>query len=412
MQHKFVNSKPAISVPTTTDMRRVWRADRCVHDSSAVEYLHWIRRFRAYCAERGLDERSELTLSGARRFIAWYGRRRQLEATQLGSARTALYALTRVYVVLGIPLPAWRKPVGVRPPASALLRAYSDHLARQRGNPAPTVRKRLNQVDRVLEYLARRGKTWRTMTLLDIDEFLIEFSHRYARSTTADIAGGIRSFARFLLATGRISLDLADAVVSPVRPPRYAQPRRALPWEDVQCLLRAVDTSSARGLRDHAVLLMMCTYGFGAGEVIRLRLEDIDWGTNTLTVVRPKTGVAFTLPLLPAVAKVLARYLRHGRPPHTPTRHLFVQMKMPFDPLTASSAVRHILIKHAHAAGIEAQYLGSHVLRYSNAARQLDVGTRPRVLSDLLGHRDSESISAYVRIATESLREVSLPVPS
>ena len=57
-------------------------------------------------------------------------------------------------------------------------------------------------------------------------------------------------------------------------------------------------------------------------------------------------------------------------------------------------------------------YLGSHVLRQSNAARQLDLGTRPRVLSDLLGHRDPESISAYVRIASESLRDVSLPVPT
>ena len=51
-------------------------------------------------------------------------------------------------------------------------------------------------------------------------------------------------------------------------------------------------------------------------------------------------------------------------------------------------------------------------LRFSNAARQIDLGIRPRVLSDLLGHRDSESISAYVRIATETLRDISLPVPT
>jgi hypothetical protein len=33
------------------------------------------------------------------------------------------------------------------------------------------------------------------------------------------------------------------------------------------------------------------------------------------------------------------------------------------------------------------------------------------VLTELLGHRDSQSLSAYVRIATQSLRDVSLPVP-
>jgi integrase len=185
-----------------------------------------------------------------------------------------------------------------------------------------------------------------------------------------------------------------------------------LPWEDVQRLLRAVDTSSARGLRDYALLLMMSTYGLGAGEAIRLKFEDIDWAAGTIKLVRAKTGVAFTLPMLSAVAEALALYLRDGRPRNTPTRHVFIQMMTPFGPLSCASPVRHILIKHAKVAGLNAPYLGSHVLRFSNAARQVDLGIRPRVLSDLLGHRDSESISAYVRIATESLRDISLPVPT
>ena len=75
-------------------------------------------------------------------------------------------------------------------------------------------------------------------------------------------------------------------------------------------------------------------------------------------------------------------------------------MKVPLMPFDASSAIRHIIVKHAKIAGIEAPFLGSHVLRHSNAARQIDLGTRPQVLSDLLGHRNPESISAYVRIAT------------
>jgi integrase len=190
------------------------------------------------------------------------------------------------------------------------------------------VHKKLYHIGKLLDHLGGQGKTWRMMTLLEVDEFLIECSRRYARATTADIAGSVCSFARFLLATGRMSMNLADSVVAPVQP-KYEQPRRALPWEDVQRLRRAVDTSSARGLRDHALLLLMASYGLGAGEAIGLHLQDIDWNAAALTVVRPKAGVAFTLPLLPAVAKALAGYLRRGRPPHTATRHLFVQMKMP-----------------------------------------------------------------------------------
>jgi integrase/recombinase XerD len=409
MERQAKQRAPELS-PATEDMLRIWRADRCVQDSSTVPYLQWIKRFRAYCARFGLDERAELTLSGAKRFIASYARLRGLDARRLGMARTALYALSRVYQVMALHPPAWQPPRPVSPPATTLLREYADHLARHRGNPEQTVRHRLAHVEKLTAHLAGIGKTWETMTLTDIDAFLIECAGRYARSTVADLAGSARSFAGFLLVTGRISADLAASIVSPLRP-KFERPRCALPWEDVQRLLRAVDTSSPRGLRDYALLLLMSTYGFGAGEVIRLQLQDIDWNA-ALKVVRPKTGVAFTLPLLPSVAKALAFYLRDGRPPSIPHRYVFVCMKMPFSRLAASAAVRHVLVKHAKKAGVNTPYLGSHVLRHSNATRQVDLGIRPRVLSDLLGHRDPESISAYVRIAAETLREVSLPVPT
>ena len=304
----------------------------------------------------------------------------------------------------------WQPVVRRQLPVTPLLRDYAAHLGQHRGNPEGTVLKKLDYVGKLLTHLASSGKSWRQLSLRDIDAFLVECAGRFARATTADIASTVRSFARFLLASGRIRVDLADAVVSPVQP-RLARPPRALPWEDVQRLLRAVDMSSPGGLRDHAMLLMMSTYGFGAGELTRLQLQDIDWSAGTLQVSRPKTGVNFVLPLLAPVARVLAKYLRQGRPPHTPTRHLFVQMKVPFCAITSASAVRHIIVKHAKVAGIQAPYLGSHVLRHSNAARQIDIGTQARVLSDILGHRDSESVSAYVRIATQTLREVSLPVP-
>ena len=375
-----------------------------------MQYLRCISRFRRYCAQLGLREVDELTHEGAGRFKTWCTGARRGEEGHIGNAGSSLRALRRVYEVMGVQVPPWQSAKRRSPPASAVLCDYATHLARHRGNPEATVHKKLDHIGKLLDHLTASGKSWRQMRLPDIDAFLIQCAHGYSRATTADVASTVRSFARFLLASGRIDVDLADAVISPVQP-RFERPRRAWPWEDVQRLLRAVDTSTARGLRDHALLLMMSTYGLGAGEVIRLQLQDIDWNAGTLQMSRPKTGVNFVLPLLPAVAKVLARYLRHGRPSHTPTRHVFVQMKVPFGALTASSAVRHILIKHAKAAGIQAAYLGSHVLRHSNAARQIDVGTQARVLSELLGHRDSQSLSAYVRIATQPLREVSLPVP-
>ncbi|MER9275393.1 hypothetical protein [Mesorhizobium sp. M0643] len=71
-----------------------------------------------------------------------------------------------------------------------------------------------------------------------------------------------------------------------------------------------------------------------------MQAQAIDWSAATLKIARPKTVVAFVLPLLPAVTKALEFYLRDGRPLNKPTRHVFVRMEMPFGPLSASSAVR------------------------------------------------------------------------
>jgi integrase len=70
-----------------------------------------------------------------------------------------------------------------------------------------------------------------------------------------------------------------------------------------------------------------------------------------------------------------------------------------------------MLIGHAKTAGVTAAYLGSHVLRHTHACRQMEQETSAKVLSDILGHRSPESLSAYVRIATEHLRQLPLPVP-
>ena len=46
-------------------------------------------------------------------------------------------------------------------------------------------------------------------------------------------------------------------------------------------------------------------YGLGAGEVLGLTLDSVDWRRRQVRFVRPKTGREICLPLLPAVARAL-----------------------------------------------------------------------------------------------------------
>jgi site-specific recombinase XerD len=183
-------------------------------------------------------------------------------------------------------------------------------------------------------------------------------------------------------------------------------------WEDVGRLLQAIDLRDPLGRRDFALLQTMATYGMGAGEVLGLRIDDIDWKSRTLRVRRPKTGTAIVLPLLDAIAQSLADYLRHGRPTHVAAREVFVSHHLPHLRLTSAAVIRHRLAKHAAAAGLAPSFLGSHVLRHSHACRQIEGGAPPKVVSDILGHRRPSSTSSYVRVALKRLRGLALPVPA
>jgi site-specific recombinase XerD len=209
-----------------------------------------------------------------------------------------------------------------------LLQAFAEHLTRHRGSSAATLKNRTNRAAAFLSFLRDRKHSIQNLQVSDIDAFVIDCRKRYARTTVAAICSSLRSFLRFLHATGRLAVNLAPAVMAPmVR--RGERPQRTLPWEDVRRILHAVDRSVPGGQRDYTLLSLMSVYGLGAGEVIRLRLDDIDWHAATLRVTRPKAGVEFWLPLLPAVARALVTYLRHGRPMHVATRYLFLTPKAP-----------------------------------------------------------------------------------
>lgn len=143
--------------------------------------------------------------------------------------------------------------------------------------------------------------------IADVDRFVDGLAARRSRRTVAGMCSALRCFLRFLRTTGRIPCDLAADVVAP-RFRSDERPPRALPWKTIQRILGAIPRHEAVGRRDYAAFLLMATYGLGAGEVVRLRLEDVDWRTGQLHARRPKTDVALELPLLPAVARALAAH--------------------------------------------------------------------------------------------------------
>lgn len=375
-------------------------------------YLRWVRRLQPFLVPHRKRYLSQLTcrrvVDAARR----YARVRRInEGHAVSGARIAHRAWSDALRATGYRTPAWTRPSssGWR---SALWDEYVVFSCRTRGVAESTLRLEYACVAQFAAFLKTRHRSFRTIRVQDIDHFVAKSAQRYAPKTLERMCSELRAFLRFLHARSQTKRDLAQFVSGPIIR-RYDRPRRGLDWDNVRRILGAVDRSTATGRRDYALLLLMAAYGLGAGEALHLRLEDIAWEPKpgTLRIVRPKTGVHTTLPLLPTVAVALAAYLSEGRPRVGGVREVFLRSLAPYHRLSCAGAVGHILRKYANLADVHSQSLSSHVLRHSHAMRQVELGARPKVISDILGHSDPESLSAYVRISTERLRRIALPVP-
>jgi len=368
---------------------RYWRANGLKSSTIAV-YVRWIRRF--YDGDRARTDDGDarrLHRAGAIAFARAYARGQRIGARDAQAAACgALHAWSMAVAALGGTVPPWAPTERVPRPIDPLVRAFAEYQRQQRGLTERSITGQVRHAMAWRVFLRRRHRRLTDTELRHVDAFIGACARRYARATVADIGSSLRAWLRFLHARGRARVDLSGSVAVPVLR-RGRRPPRAWPWADVRRLLGAVDQSARVGRRDFALLLLMATYGLGAGEVIGLTLEDIDWRAGTLRVTRPKTAASVVLPLLPPVARALVRYLRQGRPAVTSHRQLFVRMRAPYQALTGASAVRHVIVTHARAAGISARYLGSHVLRHSHATQQINVGAPVRVVADILGHRRS-----------------------
>ena len=350
----------------------LWRRNH-LSPGSIVAYLQWIRRFRTYCQRCDLDEVSQLTLKGVKRFTrAYVGPRTRgpVGPSSCFAARNALHAWACALRALQVSVPPWR---AARPSAklTTLLSAYIQYRRAHCGVAESTLHRDIETAKTFLALLPSGGKSIPKATTADIDRFVSHLSARYSKQTVADSCSSLRAFLRFLRITNRSRHDLAASVISPRV--RFAErPPRALPWADVRRILGSIRQKEPPGKRDFAMLLMMAT--------------------------------------LPPVAKALAAYLQFERPSPAEARRIFLSMQMPYTPFT-SGAIRHRIRHYARQAGIDAPVIGAHAFRHSHATRQIDAGANPKVVSDILGHRRPSSTSVYVRVALRRLRGVALPVP-
>jgi len=214
----------------------------------------------------------------------------------------------------------------------------------------------------------------------------------------------LSAFWRWLDLRGYGTRHLIDSV--PLRRKyRLADVPCALDWDQVQQLLAAVDRREINGRRNYAMLLLAATYGLRSCEIRALRLEDIHWDDDEITIFSPKTGRRRKLPLTRPMGEALVEYLREERPAAR-HRQIFLSGRAPHGPL--HSKIDRWLARCFDKVGIKVPRRGAHTLRHSLAIHLLRSGETLKSIGDVLGHRSTETTFIYTKLHVRDLRTVAL----
>lgn len=238
-------------------------------------------------------------------------------------------------------------------------------------------------------------------------EDVISFVDKVTVSSTWSIHY-LRLILRFLFWSNYFPRDLS-AIIPPTAATRNDGFPRHLEPTTVNKLLNAIHNDTPRDRRDYAMLLLMVRLGLRAKEVVAIQLDDFDWHAGQI-MIRGKGHQFDYMPVPVDVGQAIIAWICDGR--QGQTRHLFVRVLPPFEPLQNSRTVCSALKRAYQLAGIPfPSQVRTHSLRHSLAMKLLHQGSSLEEIGDVLRHRSYDSTTTYARHNVEDLRSIARPWP-
>jgi len=246
------------------------------------------------------------------------------------------------------------------------------------------------------------------LSFTDVDRYMDLRAPKLTRCSLKSVAERLRSLLRYLHTTGRVMADLSWHVIAPMLYAYEGVPSVLDRGQIVAVLENAKKDKTSAGLRDHAILQLLATYGLRSGEIRHLRIDDIEWRAETIHVRHNKTRASTLLPLMEPVGEAVLAYLRSGRP-ISDAREIFVRTRAPYRKL---DKLYSVVRRRLRDAGVQPPgKCGPHIFRHARAVEMLRAAVPQKVIGDLLGHRSTGSTAPYLKLATEDLRAIALDVP-
>ena len=263
-------------------------------------------------------------------------------------------------------------------------------------------------------YLEEKNvSSFSSITIENVMAFLKAVQERN-RGSMDYILYSLRLLLRYLKEQAICDIPVDLSIFKPVKRGQKVLP--SFSKEELGLILSHIDKSTKIGKRDYAILLLAATTGMRGGDIINLKLSDIDWRKYELSFIQGKTNRRVTLPVGGATGNAVAEYILHGRP-QTDSSYVFIKTHAPYTRIKGTSTLDAMLKKHCIRAGFEGkEYKGFHGIRRSIGTWMVNNGVCFQTVSQVLGHKELNSSKRYISadksFARCSLSFTGIPVKS
>jgi site-specific recombinase XerD len=251
---------------------------------------------------------------------------------------------------------------------------------------------------------------WPGMQELTVDHgrsFLASLNRNSVRSgkplskATKNKRGAVvRAFLRWAVSEGLCTEDVLKNVKWPPAP-KPSDSMIAAAQADLQRLLASCDLRTWHGVRDFAIVLVLYDTGIRRGELLQMKLADVEDPTRTDAVVSGKSGTRL-IGMGQAARRAVQDYLTRARYAVS-TSHDTLWITRSGEPL-GPRGVGKLLDRLKAAAGIEGR-LYPHKLRHSYAVEFIRNGGNAFVLQMSLGHTSPYVTQWYTRLADSDVEQ-------
>ena len=262
----------------------------------------------------------------------------------------------------------------------------------------------MSSVKQFLNYVEDCG-VYDTNELTDehVKRFLITSAPRNS-GNMANLIWSLKKFISFINISGFTALNTDRSLQKPK--PRLKKLLPCFTEHEVNAILGEADMSAAIGKRDYAIIKLAVELGLRGYDILAMKLTDIDWRNNEISIFQSKTKKNVQLPLLPDVGNAIMDYILDARP-KSDSPYIFLRCQKPYTKLGRHGHGKQIMDRLLPKAGIQHDAWDGktfHAFRRTRGTSLVRAGVPLTMVSQVLGQTDIDSAKQYVSLNDEMLR--------